>query len=221
MPTLTQDLWSQMVGVYQQILRHPFLQGLTDGSLDRAAFRYYVVQDAHYLRSYARALSLCAARAPAETEILMFAQHAAGAIEVERELHEGFFTNFGLSADEVAATPVAPTCQAYTSYLLAVCSGGSFAEALAAVLPCYWVYWEVGKALLERGSPDPLYQRWIDTYGGEAFAAVVQQVLAVTDGIGQDLSDAERRRMHAHVLTTTRYEWMFWDAGWRQETWPI
>jgi thiaminase/transcriptional activator TenA len=79
----------------------------------------------------------------------------------------------------------------------------------------------VGKALLERRSPNPLYQRWIDTYGGEAFAAVVQQVLAVTDRIGQDLSAAEHRRMHSHVLTTTRYEWMFWDAGWRQETWPV
>jgi thiaminase/transcriptional activator TenA len=48
----------------------------------------------------------------------MFAQHAAGAIEVERSLHESFFREFGLSEEEVAATPMAPTNLAYTSYLI-------------------------------------------------------------------------------------------------------
>ena len=99
--------------------------------------------------------------------------------------------------------------------------GGSFAEAHGAVLPCYWIYWEVGKALLERGSPDPRYQRWIDTYGGEEFAALVRAVLALADRIGPRLSDDERAAMTRHVVTTSRYEWMFWDAAWRHEAWPI
>ncbi|MEX2620875.1 MAG: thiaminase II [Egibacteraceae bacterium] len=218
---LTGQLWSSITPIYDRILAHPFVQGLTDGSLDRDSFRFYVVQDAHYLRDYARALSLCAARAPRDDDIVMFSRHATGAIEVERQLHEGFFAELGLSEDDVAATPVAPTCLAYTSYLLAVCHGGSFAEAVAAVLPCYWIYWEVGKALLERGSPDPLYQRWIDTYGGEEFSAIVRDVLAVTDRLGDEVDAVERARMAAHFVTTTRYEWMFWDAGWRQEQWPV
>jgi thiaminase (transcriptional activator TenA) len=221
MPALTAELWSSITGIYDEILAHPFLAGLTDGSLERDRFRFYVIQDAHYLRDYARALAICSARAPAEGDILMFARHAAGAIEVERELHEGFFAEFGLSEADVAATPVAPTCRAYTSYLLAVCHGGSFTEALAAVLPCYWIYAEVGKALLDRGSPDPLYARWIDTYGGEEFGDIVAQVLALTDRVGAGVSNGERDRMREHFVTTSRYEWMFWDAGWRQETWPV
>jgi hypothetical protein len=32
--------------VYAAILRHPFVTGLTDGSLPREAFRHYIVQDA-------------------------------------------------------------------------------------------------------------------------------------------------------------------------------
>lgn len=214
-------LWSRIEGIYGQILEHPFLRGLTDGSLDREAFRYYVVQDAHYLRDYARALAICAAKAPAEPDILMFSRHAAGAIEVERELHEGFFRDLGVSEDDVVATPVAPTCRAYTSYLLATCYGGSFAEGLAAVLPCYWIYAEVGTALLAKGSPDEHYQRWIDTYGGEEFGEIVRAVIALTDRVGEQTSEAERARMVEHFVTTSRYEWLFWDAGWRQETWPV
>ena len=111
----------------------------------------------------------------------MFNEHAAGALRVERALHEGFFKEFGLSPDDVAATPLAPTNLAYTSYLLAVAYGAPFHEALAALLPCYWIYWEVGKALERAGSPDPLYARWIGTYASDEFGGVVRAVLDATD----------------------------------------
>jgi thiaminase (transcriptional activator TenA) len=220
-PALTQRLWSSIAGLYGQILAHPFLAGLADGSLDQERFRFYVVQDALYLRDYARALSVCGARAPAEDDVAMFNQHAAGAIAVERELHASFLADFGLTPAEVEATPMAPTNQAYTSYLLASVYAGSFAEAVAAVLPCYWIYAEVGGYLVERGSPDPLYRRWIDTYGGEEFAAVVGAVRDLTDRVGAGLGDAELARVHQRFVTTSRYEWMFWDAAWRQERWPV
>ena len=164
---------------------------------------------------------MAAARAPSETDIAMFNEHAAGAIAVERSLHESFFTDFGMSEDEVAATPMAPTNLAYTSYLLASVYGGSFPEALGAVLPCYWIYWEVGKSLLQRGSPNPLYQRWIDTYGGEEFAAVVRAVLVLTDRLGPQLAPADEAHMHERFRTTSRYEWMFWEMGYRREPWAV
>jgi thiaminase/transcriptional activator TenA len=214
-------VWSAMEGVYARILAHPFLAGLTDGTLSRDAFAYYVIQDAHYLRDYARALAIVGAKAPDETAIAMFAGHAREAIEVERALHTGLFRDMGLAEEQVRATPVMPTTLAYTSYLLRACHQGSFAGALAAVLPCYWIYAQVGTALLARSSPDPLYARWIGTYGGEQFAAIVGAVLEVVDRVGAVASDEERASMRAHVVTTARYEWMFWDAAWRREPWPV
>lgn len=218
---LSVELWSGIEEIYAAILAHPFVTGLTDGSLERGSFQFYVVQDAHYLREYARALSLAAARAPSEPDIAMFNRHSAGAIEVERSLHESFFAEFGLSQTDVTRTPMAPTNLAYTSYLLATAYGGSFPQLLGAVLPCYWIYWEVGKSLLERGSPDRLYSRWIDTYGGEEFGEIVQAVLDLTDRVGSDLSSAERVRAVGSFITTSRYEWMFWEMAYGREQWPI
>ncbi len=57
-------------------------------------------------------------------------------------------------ADRVAPTP---TPLAYTGYLSKTAALSDYPEVLDAVLPCYWIYWEVGKALIERGSPNPLY----------------------------------------------------------------
>jgi thiaminase/transcriptional activator TenA len=219
--SFTRELWAAMAPVYDAILRHPFVVGLTDGSLPRDCFRFYAVQDALYLREFARALSLAAARAPEDDWIVMFNEHAAGALRVERALHEGFFADFGLSSGQVAATRLAPTNVAYTSYLLAVAYGAPFHEALAALLPCYWIYWEVGKTLERATSPDPLYARWIATYASKEFGDVVQAVLAATDAVAERLRASERDAMRRHVLTTTRYEWMFWDMGWRQESWPV
>lgn len=151
----------------------------------------------------------------------MFATHAAEAIAVERELHESFLADLGLTEADVAATPLAPTNLAYCSYLVASAHAGSFAEALGAVLPCYWIYREVGTHLLRRGSPHPLYARWIATYGGEEFGAVVQAVLDLTDRIGPALSEADRAAAAARFRTTARYEWMFWEMGLTREAWPV
>ncbi|WP_030270024.1 thiaminase II [Streptomyces sp. NRRL B-24484] len=218
---LTDELWSAIEPVYDEILAHPFLAGLTDGTLPRQAFRHFVVQDSHYLRDYARALAVCAAKAPHEADVRAFADDAVGALAAEQEMHGAFLTAFGGSAEEAAAEPVLPTTLAYTSYLLATVHGGSFAEAVAAVLPCYWIYARVGEELLAKSSPDPLYAQWIATYGDEAFQSVVRRVLDLTDRLGEEISPTERRRAVRHFTTTSRYEWMFWDAAWRGETWPV
>lgn len=218
----TRDLlWSDVEHLHARILAHPFVTGLTDGSLPHEAFRHYIVQDAHYLRGYARALAVCAAKAPGEDETLMFAEHAGGAIAAERELHADLLGALGLTPQDARALPVAPATRAYVSYLLATAHGGSYAEGVAAVLPCYWIYAKVGEHLVGTGSADPLYQRWIDMYAGAEYRAVVEAVLAATDRVGAAVSPAELDRMREHFTTTTRYEWMFWDAAHRMETWPV
>jgi thiaminase/transcriptional activator TenA len=217
----TGELWAAAEGTYHNILTHPFLTGLTDGSLDRSAFRFYVLEDALYLTEFARALSIIASRAPKDEWIVAFNRDAIGSLEAERELHESYFRDFGLTESELASRPPAPTTLAYTSYLLATAYGRPFAEGLAAVLPCYWIYAEVGRALVEKGSPNPLYQRWIDTYGSEAYADAVETVLSIVDEIAASEDAATRRHMLAHYTTTSRYEWMFWDMGYRQEAWPV
>jgi thiaminase/transcriptional activator TenA len=215
------ELWHGVSGVYDAILAHPFLTGLTDGSLPHDAFAFYVVQDAIYLHGYAQALAAVASRAPTPSQAEMFARHAADAIAVEKTLHGSLLADLGIDPERAAQAEPAPTNLAYTSYLLAAAGNGSFGEGVGAVLPCYWIYWEVGKELLRRGSPDPRYQQWIDTYGSEEFGEVVRAVIEVTDEMGPGLGGAERARVNRHFRNTSRYEWMFWDMGYRKEAWPV
>lgn len=219
--TFSARMWQEIEAVYADVLAHPFLTGLTDGTLDEKAFAYYVAQDVHYLRDYARALSIVAAKAPILADTAMFARHAAEVFDVELGLHGELLPELGLDVGALEAEPVSPTTQAYTSYLLATVYAGSFADGLAAVLPCYWIYARVGADLMQRGSTDPRYQRWIASYGGDEFAATVAEVLALTDRLGPTLSDAEQATAQRHFVVTSRYEWMFFDAAYRREQWPV
>jgi thiaminase/transcriptional activator TenA len=220
-PSWSARLWREIEPTFAAILAHPFVTGLTDGTLDERAFAQYVAQDVHYLRDYARALAIVGAKAPTLVDTATFARHAAEVFDVELQLHDSLLPQLGLDADLLTQSPVMPTTRAYTSYLLATAYGGTFAEGLAGILPCYWIYARVGTALAERGSSDPRYQLWIDGYSGEEYAATVNEVLAVTDRIGPTLTAQEEAAARAHFATTARYEWMFFDAAHRLETWPV
>ncbi len=219
--TFTESLWSSVGDIYAAILRHPFVTGLTSGDLAQDAFSFYVVQDALYLRQYAQALALVAAKAPVPEWTEVFARHSAEVVSVERELHGSLLGELGISPAAAKEAEPAPGTLAYTSYLLATTGLESFACGVGAVLPCYWIYWEVGKELLRLGSPDARYQRWISTYGDESFGATVREVLDVTDALPASLGPAQTDRVRQHFRTTSQYEWMFWDMAYRQERWPV
>jgi len=221
MKKFTDQLWEGITPIYQAILTHPFVTGLTDGSLSEDRFRFYVVQDAHYLRDFAKALAAAAASAPRDKWTQFLSEHARDTLVVERALHDSFFRDWSLTPEQVYATPVAPTNLAYTSYLLRVAYGGSFEEAVAALLPCDWIYIQVGRELEKKGSPNPLYQRWIDTYASAEFWAIVQKLIGIVGAAAEDLSESRREVLQHHFTVTSRYEWMFWDMAWRMEAWPL
>jgi thiaminase/transcriptional activator TenA len=217
--TFTDELWSEIRPVYEKTLEHPFLKGLSDGTLPRSRFEFYLLQDSHYLRAFGQALSVLAAKAPREQWAITLNEHAAGALKAERQLHEQILASYGLSKSRVQKVTVAPSNYAYTTHLLATVHRRPFAEGLAAVLPCYWIYWEVGKELVKKGSKDPDYQRWINQYAGEEYGNVVRQVLDMMNAEAARL-DAESRRAAKNLfLLSARYEYMFWDMAWREEQW--
>ncbi len=205
-----------MEPVLAEILSHPFLTGLSDGTLPPPTFTRYLLQDRLYLRDYTRTLAVLAAKAPTGADAAMLARHSAATAEVELAGTSTLLTEHGASDVGEAG----PTTRAYTSYLLATAHNGSFAEGLAAVLPCYWIYARVGTALAVGGSPEPAYQQWIDTYAGTDFGVLVQEVVDLVDRVGPRLDPSEKERAEQHLLRASRYEWMFWDAAHRDERWP-
>ena len=152
---------------------------------------------------------------------MQFAKAAEGAIVVERALHGSFFEQYRITPAIFAQTPLSPACHHYVSYLIATAYAEPYEVVLGALLPCFWIYAEVGRDIHARAAPANPYQAWIDTYAGEEFHAAVRAVIAATDEVAAGASPALRARMHDAFTRATQLEWVFWDSAYRLEAWPV
>jgi thiaminase/transcriptional activator TenA len=216
--TFTGELWERAKPWYEKSLEHPFLAGLTDGSLPRGRFQFYLVQDTLYLHEFSQALKLLALKSPNAEWRGTLERHATEAIAVERSMHESILSGFGVTKAAMARARMAPVNREYTAHLIASVEEGSFPEGLAALLPCYWIYWEVGKELEKRGSKNPDYQRWIGQYASAEYARSVREVLAIMDASAASLDDGARSRALDLFARSAEFEWKFWDMAWRMES---
>jgi thiaminase/transcriptional activator TenA len=221
MTNFSTQAWQQNLPLYEKILAMPFNAELAAGTLHEDRFRHYIIQDAHYLEGFARALALAAAKADTADQIVQFAEAAQTAILVERALHADYFAKFGVTPADFAAARPTPVCDHYVSYLLRIAALDPFPVALAALLPCFWIYLEVGKHIHARAASPNSYQAWIDTYAGEEFANAVQAVITTTDTVATRTSPDTRAAMHAAFTRATQLEWMFWDSAYHLTKWPV
>jgi thiaminase (transcriptional activator TenA) len=208
--------------IWRAIENHPFLRELHAGSLPMNRFTYFILQDYVYLLDFAQVLCQGGAKAPDLETLEMFARHAIGAVEVERSFHASFGKTIGLSQRELDAVPKGPATEAYIGHLQSVARGGSLGELVAAVLPCYWIYGEVGRRLYKGRPRTPkIYREWIETYAGEGFWRLVREQIRLMDKLGAAASGREKKLMAARFTLSSRYELMFWEQAYRLQSWPV
>lgn len=189
-----------------------FIRGLADGTLPEHEFAYYLGQDALYLNGYSRVLSRAAALAPTEAEQLFWSRSAAQCLEVESELHRSW-----LAGPAGAPRRQGPVTKSYVDHLHAASLAGSYGVLVAAALPCFWLYAEVGAALhaqfLAAGADESHpYAAWLRTYADEAFAESTRQAIRYTDAAARRGSATERGAMTEAFVHSVRFEVDFFDA---------
>ena len=204
------QLWEAAELELAKIHALDFIAGLQSGMLSREHFGYYLAQDALYLNGYSRVLARAGALAPSEDEQLFWAKGSQQCLEVESELHRNWLGGL------MATTP-GPVTKAYVDHLLAASASGSYGVLVAAILPCYWLYAEVGQRLhhefVTAGEPaGHPYADWLRTYADEAFAEATRKAIDVVDGAARAASAAERAAMHEAFVQSCRYETAFFDA---------
>ena len=205
----TAALWAAGGETWHQILDLPFVRALGDGTLDEDLFSFYLDQDALYLRDYSRALATLSARADAAEAQVHWAAGAHEAIAAESQLHEGWLAN------RARLGGPSPITMGYTNFLRASAAGDDYVVGAAAILPCYWLYEEVGAVLSSQNHADHPYAEWLSMYGGEEFAADVARSLAEVERAFEAASPAQRVRAARAYLSACVYEREFFDQAHR------
>ena len=208
--------------IWHAQLEHPFVRGIGDGTLPLDRFAHWVRQDYRFLVEYCRLFGLAAARAPDLDTLVRFADLLQATARTEMDLHRALAREFGIGEADLEREPMAPTTRAYTDFLLRVAATGDFAELTAALLPCMWGFAEIGQALRARGLPaDPRYAKWIEAYADPEFARLAEWCRSLVDRLAEGASPVQEARLLDAFLTSSRYEYLFWEMAWRQEAWPV
>ncbi len=218
--TFSAQAWEATESIRRRIDQLPLLVELADGSLDPARFVEYIVQDDFYLRGYSRALSLLGARAPHSLATEFWATSAGGAVAAEQIMHRQVLGDPRLAA-AVRPGVASPTTRAYVNFLQTAVAYESYPVGVAAVLPCYWVYADVGLSLAERAgelSGHP-YSVWVAAYADQSFLQATQRAIELLDEAAEGADGATRHHMLTAFVDATHYEELFWKRSYEREVW--
>ncbi|MGR7814295.1 thiaminase II [Lacinutrix undariae] len=212
-----QEISIQTESIVQQIKEHPFIKELLAGTLPKEVFYFYINQDTIYLSEYKKILAQVGIKCSNENDTQFFLDAATGIINVENALHQNFLKQ------NTATNISSPTCELYISYLSRMAHTKSLEEGLAAVLPCFTIYKQIGDYILanQTNKDNNPYQDWINTYGGEAFANSVKMAIEITNKHASTVSPEITNKMNTAFEKASKLEWMFWDSAYKKESWKL
>jgi len=203
--------------LWRRIFAHPFLQEIKDGTLPLEKFQYYLVQDYLYLEGFARTVALALAKAPDAQTLEQLSRRVL--TPVERPLHHKMMAAAGVSPTDAQRIGRSPTNTAYVNHMLKTASLYGLGPTAASLLPCPWSYHELKDAVGQ--AEHPLYSQWTAFYVAGYLQDSVDAWRGFVDGAAEQASVSEREAMREAFLTSSRYEYLFWEMAYRQEQWPV
>jgi len=220
----SERLYQIVTDVWDKTHQHPFVNGLGKGDLPVESFIRYMKQDYVFLIDYSKLFALGVVKARDLDTMTVFAKLLHETLHSEMELHRGYAARFGITRQQLEETKATPTNIAYTRYMLNVAQNGTLEELISTLLPCMWSYWEISKMLADKyptASEHPLYGDWIKMYSSDEFGSLAIWLIELLDQLAEGKSERELAILEDHFLTTSRFEYMFWDMVYRGEDWPV
>ena len=209
--------WQAIAPVYKEIISSSFVTELMNGTLDKRKFAYYIQQDALYISDFGKILTAIATKLSKPEHIEAFMGFAGDSLAAEKSMHQLFSAE--LEATETFSA--SPTCLLYTSFLFRQFNA-PLEVMTAAVLPCFWIYKEVGEYILANQSKkNNPFQKWINMYAGDEFAQSVEKAIGICDELAEACTEKQQDAMTDAFVACSKMEWMFWDSAYQLEQWRI
>jgi thiaminase/transcriptional activator TenA len=141
-------------------------------------------------------------------------------LDYEMDLHREFAAEYGLSKEDLEATQKAPTCVAYTNFLVRTAYEGTIAEISAAIYPCGQGYLDMADHMADLAPEDHRYTPFIEKYTSDEFREAVAWMRDFVDQCGEQYP-GEHDGMRNTFLTSARLEYAFWEMAYTQEEWEV
>ena len=195
-------LWDSITPIFDEIIHCDFIRELIHGTLPQKKFAYYLAQDLLYLKKDNEALMIVAEKTPLKHQNLFFKKLADDGIKMEVIMRNEYLELFEVEE----ATKQSPVFKNYSEFILFHANHSTFNVAIAALLPCFWIYSEYGKIIRLNAIPDNPYQKFIDMYSGPEFTGYDKKFIEIVDEEAKKASEEERETMRDVFIKATQYE---------------
>lgn len=223
MDSFSSILRSGAAEIWKRELAHPFVRGLGDGTLPVDRFGFYLEQDYLFLVEYCRVFALASAKARDLAVMGLFSGLLNDTLQTEMQLHRDYCKRLGIADSALTGARAAPVTHGYTRHLLSTAYSGSIVEIVAAVLPCQLGYVEIASALEREGGGgnNSFYREWIKTYTSPEFLEGAKRLVQLLDRLADGIPPPETAWLSDLFLTSSRFEYLFWEMSWTKATWPV
>jgi thiaminase/transcriptional activator TenA len=220
---LTATLRDKCAEIWHRESEHAFVRALGDGTLAPDRFSFYLEQDYLFLIEYSRVFALASAKARDLTTMTLFADLLSSTLKDEMQMHREYCQRLGIESSLLESARPAPITHGYTSHLLSVAFSGNITEIVASVLPCQLGYAEIAAKLARdgQGGANPFYKEWIATYTSNEFVQSAERLAQLLDELSLGLPVRETDQLETIFLTSSRYEYLFWEMSWNRTGWPV
>lgn len=205
----TRQIWDRSFDIYNDIITSKFVIGLAEGSLAEESFKHYLSQDILYIHNDSIALKILSERAMDKKEKDFFLKMSHDCIEIENILHNEFLDYFKTSKAKYQS----PAFSAYSKHILKKANTANYSVAVAALLPCFWVYGKVGLHILEIQEPNNKYQKFIDTYSGEEYNVYTREFINITEKLGRKADSSLKEEIIDAFTTSSRHEFLVFEES--------
>jgi len=204
--------------IWEKIIQHPFVVELYRGDLPLEKFKFYILQDYHYLVAAIKNFGIIVSKAPSVKEMREVADILQLEAQSEFDGYKDFLNQLGHTVQDASEIEPIPISLSYCSFLLSTSSLKSYPEAITAVLPCFWSYAEIAEAHKDKlsSNKNPLYKDWAKAYLTESYLRLVEKIKDLVNEAGKDFPCDKLREVFAHA---SRYEYLFWDAVYHRKEW--
>lgn len=220
----TQALRERAQSLFDLFIHHPFQTQLRAGTLLPAVFGHYLTQDALYLKENAKAFTIVSERfshsplfspnhkQPNRLELYknatrFFNQMAVDSYAMEREMQSLFFRTYSLKP----ATEQSEACEGYTRFLIQHANDSPLPVAVAALLPCFWIYQETSSQKTVLQNP---YHLWLSTYSGDIYLEYTHRCILILEQLmALELSSPVIREVENVFLLAAEWECRLLDES--------
>ena len=205
----SENVWNKNKELYIKIQNMPFNKELMEGKLDKQKFAYYIEQDALYLKYYSKVLAIISSKIDNTNNAITFLRSSINSYIVEEEVVHKYFReifNFE-NTNKITTANIG-----YTSFLINTSHTEPVEAAAAAILPCFWIYNEIGKYIKEYAEiENNPYVKWIETYADEEFSKSTENMIKLVDNLYDNASNNTKEKMIIAFDKAFVWEYRFWN----------